>query len=274
MAYDASTYRGERETAGLLNLRNRTYDPATGQFLSQDPLDGVNGTPTVANPFHYADNDPLNRLDPMGLRARDEDLESVPTGGWLARKAKREGKDLANNASDPYITGVCGNYSIDFVISFDVAGCGIDDGGRLGTVETFGVGAATPGLALTLGFLLSTGDNLDALSGLSLCVTLSVGEVVVVAAQVCFGMRSDPGPDYDDRSAFDRNFTGVVSVFAGAGPGLEGLPLPAGLSVTLNTSAVQEVYDYGGSWVDSLCGRIIENPVTHPPLAGAPRVCF
>ena len=45
------------------------YDPTTGTFLTRDPLDGVDGTPTTeANPYHYADNDPLNKTDPLGLR--------------------------------------------------------------------------------------------------------------------------------------------------------------------------------------------------------------
>ncbi len=31
-------------------------------------------TPTVANPYHYADNDPLNKTDPTGLRPGDGDV--------------------------------------------------------------------------------------------------------------------------------------------------------------------------------------------------------
>ena len=46
----------------------RDYDPTTGQFLTRDPLDGVDGEPTTANPYHYADNDPMNRTDPTRLR--------------------------------------------------------------------------------------------------------------------------------------------------------------------------------------------------------------
>lgn len=46
----------------------RHYDPTTGTFLQRDPLDGVNGTTTVTNPYHYGANDPLNRADPLGLR--------------------------------------------------------------------------------------------------------------------------------------------------------------------------------------------------------------
>lgn len=64
-------YRAEQTTAGLTHLRNRDHDPTTTQFLTPDPLDGIDGTPTIANPYHYANNDPLNLADPLGLRACD-----------------------------------------------------------------------------------------------------------------------------------------------------------------------------------------------------------
>lgn len=65
-------YRAELHLDGLVHLRNRDYDPTTGTFTTPDPLDGVDGTPTVANPYHYADNDPTNRVDPLGLRPDDD----------------------------------------------------------------------------------------------------------------------------------------------------------------------------------------------------------
>lgn len=66
-------YRGERHTNGTIHLRARTYDPNIGSFTTKDPLDGVPGTPTEANPYHYTDNDPINRIDPLGLRPCDAD---------------------------------------------------------------------------------------------------------------------------------------------------------------------------------------------------------
>lgn len=48
------------------------YDPTTGTFLTRDPLDGVDGATTVANPYHYTNNDPLNRVDPLGPRPTDQ----------------------------------------------------------------------------------------------------------------------------------------------------------------------------------------------------------
>lgn len=44
---------------------------AVAPFLTRDPLPGVEGTTSVANPYTYSHNDPLNKTDPLGLRAQD-----------------------------------------------------------------------------------------------------------------------------------------------------------------------------------------------------------
>ena len=36
--------------------------------LSPDPLEPVLGTAFAANPYHHAGNDPVNQVDPLGLR--------------------------------------------------------------------------------------------------------------------------------------------------------------------------------------------------------------
>lgn len=73
-------YRSELHTGAVVHLRNRDYDPATGLFLSPDPLDGVDGTTTVANPYHYTDNDPINKTDPLGLRPSDGSINDGQIG--------------------------------------------------------------------------------------------------------------------------------------------------------------------------------------------------
>ncbi len=65
-------YRGELGVRGLVWLRARAYDPATRAFLSPDPLPGVPGAPGTAYPYHYAGNDPLGAVDPLGLRPLTE----------------------------------------------------------------------------------------------------------------------------------------------------------------------------------------------------------
>jgi RHS repeat-associated protein len=52
-------------TTGLVYLRARDYDPATGQFLTVDPE-----VDTTRQPYAYAANDPLDSSDPTGLNCR------------------------------------------------------------------------------------------------------------------------------------------------------------------------------------------------------------
>jgi RHS repeat-associated protein len=47
---------------GLIYMRARTYDPATAQFLSVDPLAKL-----TRAPYNYAEDNPLNESDPTGL---------------------------------------------------------------------------------------------------------------------------------------------------------------------------------------------------------------
>ncbi len=53
---------------GLTVLGARTYDAASRQFLSPDPLVTVPGTNGAASAYTYAWNDPVNYADPSGLR--------------------------------------------------------------------------------------------------------------------------------------------------------------------------------------------------------------
>jgi RHS repeat-associated protein len=57
-------YDGQYTNAdtGLVYLRAREYDPATGQFMSVDPLKVL-----TDEPYGYAGDDPLNKWDPSGL---------------------------------------------------------------------------------------------------------------------------------------------------------------------------------------------------------------
>lgn len=57
-------YAGQYTDAetGLLYLRNRYYDPSTGQFLSRDPAVAV-----TQMAYIYADENPLKEVDPLGL---------------------------------------------------------------------------------------------------------------------------------------------------------------------------------------------------------------
>jgi RHS repeat-associated protein len=59
LGYDAQYADSD---TGLIYLRARSYDPATGQFVSVDPLAAV-----TRSPYGYAGQDPLSEGDPSGL---------------------------------------------------------------------------------------------------------------------------------------------------------------------------------------------------------------
>lgn len=50
---------------GLYYYRSRYYNPATGRFLSEDPISFAGAD---ANLYRYVGNSPTNYLDPYGLQ--------------------------------------------------------------------------------------------------------------------------------------------------------------------------------------------------------------
>jgi RHS repeat-associated protein len=59
LGYDSQYTSGD---TGLVYMRARTYDPATGQFLSVDPLRKL-----TRAPYNYVEDNPVNATDPTGL---------------------------------------------------------------------------------------------------------------------------------------------------------------------------------------------------------------
>lgn len=83
-------YRGELALDGLVYLRARLHQPQTGRFTTPDPLPGLPGDVTAANPYPYANNDPLNQTDPLGLRPSDASFKCRP--GWEPTALKVAGQ--------------------------------------------------------------------------------------------------------------------------------------------------------------------------------------
>jgi len=84
---------------GLIYMRARVYDPATGQFLTVDPDVGA-----TRAPYNYAEDNPLNEVDPFGrsvlgeignfleplnpVKYYEEEIESYENGcGYFASVA-------------------------------------------------------------------------------------------------------------------------------------------------------------------------------------------
>lgn len=67
-------------STGLVDVGARKYDPATGRFISIDPVfDGAN--PQTVGGYSYAANDPVNGMDPTGLDCFGADAEYCTSGG-------------------------------------------------------------------------------------------------------------------------------------------------------------------------------------------------
>jgi RHS repeat-associated protein len=64
-----TTYEGDRGSgeSGLDNAQARYYTSRFGRFTSVDPLAGSILNPQSLNKFAYADNDPKNEIDPLGM---------------------------------------------------------------------------------------------------------------------------------------------------------------------------------------------------------------
>jgi RHS repeat-associated protein len=83
-----SYYRGEQydQDLGLYYLRARYYNPATGRFLSRDPLDGNALDPKTLHKYLYAGGDPVNAMDPTGRNDLVDLATIVVVGAYVAAK--------------------------------------------------------------------------------------------------------------------------------------------------------------------------------------------
>ncbi|MBO3089224.1 beta-1,3-glucanase family protein [Cellulomonas dongxiuzhuiae] len=75
-------YRGQLTVAGVALMTERAYDAATGRFTATDPLPPVPGLAATSTPYPYVNNDPLNLLDPLGLRSVSDGAFSDAVWGF------------------------------------------------------------------------------------------------------------------------------------------------------------------------------------------------
>lgn len=71
------TGREYAATFGIYEYRNRAYHPGLGRFLSEDLIGFSAGD---ANLFRYCGGDPVNGIDPFGLKAEPKKKEDINPG--------------------------------------------------------------------------------------------------------------------------------------------------------------------------------------------------
>jgi len=121
---------------GFVYLRARYYDPATGQFLSRDPLVALTGSA-----YAYVDGNPLNGTDPSGL-AQQGAVPPTPISsvGALSRQN-------AACSADPAYSGR-GMTAADWIVTVLAAGALV---AIIFAAEILAALAAKAGLGTSLG---------------------------------------------------------------------------------------------------------------------------
>ena len=140
---------------GLYNYRARFYDPRLGRFYATDPAG------QFASPYLYADNNPINAIDPDGELAFLTFLAIGALVGGLTGGIANSVANWDNNSS-------FGQHAASFFIGFGIgvvtgaatAGVGaFVAGSGMGLATALGAGAVTEGTLGAVGGVLTNGFN-------------------------------------------------------------------------------------------------------------------
>jgi RHS repeat-associated protein len=90
---------GMRDASGQMYMRNRYYDPKTGQFTQTDPIGLAGGL----NAYGFAAGDPVSYSDPYGLRACGlwEIMDCV--AGQVKAAMKKAGHEITDLEAAYYV---------------------------------------------------------------------------------------------------------------------------------------------------------------------------
>jgi RHS repeat-associated protein len=233
-------YRGEVHIDNLLHLRNRDLQPTTARFTTVDPIIGRAGTPTIANPYHYADNDPLHRIDPLGLYSIRESTFAVQVGPrpvvdpWMVQYAdevRRAGSQLTLDDLDFPVSpkeylrevaaqasgwlrpgaGTCVGAQVGGGVAVQSDLCLVALTNELALIGSAAIGfSAGGGGSVTGGVLITNAQRADQLGGDAVCIGVNVAAGPAGSVVTCAGVRKDGTPD------------GIFTLTTSAGAGLGG----------------------------------------------------
>jgi RHS repeat-associated protein len=117
---------------GLIYLRNRVYDPATGQFLTVDPIDAI-----TRAPYTYGEDNPVNAIDPSGLSA----CGSIAVISTICNGLEESGVSDAAAGALSFLTFGTSTEVAGDAFGFNSNCANFGAGGEVGTVLGLGLGA-------------------------------------------------------------------------------------------------------------------------------------
>jgi RHS repeat-associated protein len=135
-------------TTGLYYLRARYMDPSRGEFLGQDPFEGLFDEPISLHRYLYASDDPTDMFDPGG----QDDIEEVSVSSSISTTLAAISPVVALNA----LTFVAGVFDPAAAQSIDASFPPGSVGGELGTGVNL---LLRPSAQKILGYLETVGSR-------------------------------------------------------------------------------------------------------------------
>ena len=133
-------YCNEALTGGLQKVGVRWYDPTVDRFLQQDPWLGDMYAPLTLNAYGYCVNDPVNAVDPSGMRVNwKEVIHQGYVGAWGAAGGFVGG--AIGGALGGLAGGAVGTVTLPIVGTVSGGAVGTFVGGLIGAI----IGGATGG---------------------------------------------------------------------------------------------------------------------------------
>ncbi|MCP4423367.1 MAG: choice-of-anchor D domain-containing protein, partial [Chloroflexi bacterium] len=276
-------YNGEQydPEIGLIYLRNRYYDPATGRFLSRDRFPGWIARPKTSNPYVFVHNDPVNFVDPSGDIALIDTLVAAGIGGVINLGGAYVG-DIITNFAEGGGFWESFMFRSDWQARYTGAFVGGATTGAMVTLNPFAAAATGSAVGNTVTQILDSNSGFD------------VGSLGAdVATGVLFnwvgGLPFSRGPGRPAQRLTTKIF-GKISQNTNWKPGLTGAGLDVGwgqvadhfandrliiggefggVSLDLTAELLLNIEDIAGATYDPATGQIVffgQEDVTLPPM--------
>lgn len=172
---------------GFQYLRARYYDPATGQFISRDPLVAV-----TRSAYGYTGGNPLNRIDPAGLNWISDKVTQGAGYVYDHRKGIAQGLAVAGVVVAGIAIAPVGAAAITAGLSSLSGGVGLYGTAAMFAAEVGGLTATANTLALTSGVLSFGSTYLLCQDGLTTSCQISLASFGASAVLSGIGAVATP----------------------------------------------------------------------------------